>query len=101
MIESLLSFFSDRSNSRTRNWSTLIPCHYMLMCLLTLSHVLVLQMSLLQTGGVTSQVDITTMGLVAMICLVRVVRVHLVLHAQRMRMMVDRMMTMMRSDHSL
>ena len=36
-----------------------------------------------------------------MIHLVRVVRVHLALHAQRMRMMVDRMMTMMRSDYSL
>ena len=40
------------------------------------------------------------MGLVAMVPLVRVVLVHLVLHVQRIRMMVDRM-TMIRSDHSL
>ena len=55
---------------------------------------------MLQTFGTTSLVDTATMGLVAMALLVRVVLVHLVLHAQRMRMMVDRMTTMMRSDHS-
>ena len=48
----------------------------------------------------TSLVDMATMDLVAMALLVRVVLVHLVLHAQRMRMMVDRSMTMMRSDYS-
>ena len=55
---------------------------------------------MLQTFGMTSLVDTATTGLVAMAMLVRVVLVHLVLHAQRMRMMVDRMMTLMRSDHN-
>ena len=40
------------------------------------------------------------MGLVATVPPVRVVLVDLVLHVQRMRMMVDRMTMMMRSDHS-
>jgi hypothetical protein len=39
------------------------------------------------------------MGMVAMIHLVRVVHVQLVLHVQMMRMMVDRITTMTRSDH--
>ena len=52
-IEGLLSFFSDRSSS-SRHQSTLTLYHYRLVCLLTLSHVLVLQMSMLQAGGVTS-----------------------------------------------
>ena len=104
-IESLLSFFRDRSSNglssrRSRHRSTLTPCHCRLVCLLMLSHVLVQQMSMLQTDGVSSQVDTATMGMVATILLVRVVLVQLVLHVLRMRMMVDRM-TMMRSDHSL
>ena len=77
-----------------------LHCHFRLECLLTFSHVLVQESSLLQTFGATSLVDTATMGLVAMVPLVRVVLVHLVLHAQRMRMMVDRMTTMMRSDYS-
>ena len=83
MIESLLSFFRDRSSStlsrlsssRSRHQSTLTPCHYRLMCLLMLSHVLVQQTSMLQTGGVTSQVVSATTGLVAMTHLMRVVLV--------------------------
>jgi hypothetical protein len=54
---------------------------------------------MLQNGGVTSLVDIATTGLVAMDLLVRVVLVHLVLYAQMMRMMVDKMMMTMMSDH--
>ena len=69
------------------------------MYLLMLSHILVQQTSMLQTGGVTSQVDITTMGMVSMTHLVRVVHVQLVLHIQMMRMMVDMITTMTRSDH--
>jgi hypothetical protein len=103
-IESLLSFFSDKSSnrllsSRSRHQSTLTPYLFRLECLLTFSHVLVQHRSMLQTGGVTSQVDTTTTGLVAMDLLVRVVVVHLVLYAQMMRMMVDRMMMTMMSDH--
>jgi hypothetical protein len=78
-----------------------MSCHYRLVCLLTLSHVLVQQTSMLQIGRVTSQVDIATTVLLAMTLLVRVVRVQPVLNAQRMRMMVDRTTTMRRSDHSL
>jgi hypothetical protein len=51
---------------------------------------------------VTSQVDIaTTMDLVDTTLLEQVVLVHLVFHAQRMRMMIDwmMMMMMMMSDH--
>ena len=61
-----------------------------------LSHVLVQQMSMLQTDGVSSQVDTATMGMVATILLVRVVLVQLVLHVLRMRMMMN--MTTMMSD---
>jgi hypothetical protein len=46
-------------------------------------------------------VDTTTTGLEAMTLLVMVVLVQLVLHVQMMRMMVDRMTTMMRSDHNV
>ena len=92
MTESLLSFFSDRSSNNTRHQSTLILYHYRLVCLLTLSHVLVLQTSMLQTSGVISQVVSATTGLVAMTHLVRVVLVQPVLHAQMMRMLVEMMM---------
>jgi hypothetical protein len=45
-------------------------------------------------------VDIaTTMGLVDTTLLEQVVLFHLVFHAQRMRMMMDRMMMTMMSDH--
>ena len=94
MIESMLSFFSDSS----RHQSILTLYHYRLGCLLTLSHVPVLQTSMLQTSGVTSQVVLATMGLVAMTYLVRVILVQPVLHAQMMRMLVE--MKMMMSDHS-
>ena len=98
MTESMLSFFSDRSSSRHQ--STLTLYHYRLVCLLTLSHILVLQTSMLQTGGVTSQVVSATTGLMAMTHLVRVVLAHLVLHAQMMRMMAETKMKMVMSDHS-
>ena len=94
----MLSFFSDRSSSSTRHQSTLTLYHYRLMCLLTLSHVPVQQMSMLQTGRVTSQVVLATTGLVVMTRLVRVVLVQPVLHAQMMRMLVE--MKMMMSDLS-
>ena len=94
---SLLSTFSDSNNS-IRLQSTLTLYRYKLGCLLTLSHVLVLQTSMLQTGGVTSQVVSATTGPVAMTCLVRVVLVQPVLHAQMMRMLVE--MKMMMSDHN-
>ena len=48
-------------------------------------------------GGIS--LDIVTMGMMAMVFLVRVVLVHLVPHLQMMRMMVDVMMMTMRSDH--
>ena len=89
MTESMLSSFRDSSH---RHLSTLTLYHFRLVCLLTLSHVLVLQMIMLQIGGVTSQVVVATMGLVAMTRLVRVVLVQPVLHAQMMRMLVEMMM---------
>jgi hypothetical protein len=46
-------------------------------------------------------VDTATTGLEAMTLLVRVVLIQLVLHVQMMRMMVDRMTTMTRSDHNV
>jgi len=95
MIGSLLGFFRDRSSStlsKSRHRSTLTPCHCRLMCLLMVNHVLVQQTSMLQTGGVTSQVDIATMGMVVMTHLVRVVRAQLWLHDQKMRVMVEMMM---------
>ena len=49
-------------------------------------------MSMLQTGGVTSQAVSTTTGLVIMTRLVRVVLIQPVLHAQMMRMLVEMMM---------
>ena len=55
---------------------------------------------MLQTGGVTSQVVSSAMGLVAMTRLVRVVLVQLVLHDQMMRMMAEMEMKMVMSDHS-
>ena len=78
MIESMLSSYSDSSSSR--HLSTLTLYHFRLICLLTLSHVPVLQMTMLQIGGVTSQVVAATMGLVAMTRLAQVVLVQLVLH---------------------
>ena len=92
MTESMLSSYSDSSSSR--HLSTLTLYHFRLVCLLTLSHVLVLQMIMLQIGGVTSQVVVATMGLVAMTRLVRVVLVQPVLHAQMMRRLVEMMMMM-------
>ena len=88
MIEGLLSFFSDSSSS-SRHQSTLTPYHYKLGCLLTLSHIPMLQTSVLQTGGVTLWVVLATTGLVAMTHLVLVVLVQPVLHAQMMRMVVE------------
>ena len=49
----------------------------------------------------SSLVVSTTTGLVAMLLLVRVVLDQLVHHVQRMRMTVNRMMTMLRSDHGI
>ena len=89
--ESMLSSFRDSSS---RHLSTLTLYHFRLVCLLTLSHVLVLQMIMLQIGGVTSQVVVATTGLVAMTRLVRVVLVQSVLHAQMTRMLVEMMMMM-------
>ena len=83
---SLLSTFSDSNNS-IRLQSTLTLYHYMLRCLLTLSHVPVLQTSMLQTGGVTSRV-------VSMTRLVRVVLVQPVLHAQMTKMLGEMKMIM-------
>ena len=86
MIESMLSSFSDNSSS-SKHQSTLTLFHFKLVCLLTLSHVLVLQTSMLQIGGVTSQVVVATTGLVAMTRPVQVVLVQLVLHVQMMKML--------------
>ena len=80
MIKSMLSSFSDSSSSRHQ--STLTLFHFRLMCLLTLSHVLVLQTSMLQIGRVTSQVVVATTGLVAMTRPAQVVLVQLVSHIQ-------------------
>ena len=90
MIESMLSSFSDSSSSR--HHSTLTLFHFRLVCLLTLSHVLVLQMSMLQIGGVTSQVVAASTGLVAMTRPAQVVLVQLVLHVQMTKMLGEMMM---------
>ena len=92
MIESMLSSYSDSSSSR--HLGTLTLCHFRLVCLLTLSHVLVLQMIMLQIGGVTSQVVVATMGLVAMTHSAQVVLVQLVLHVQMTKMLGEMMMMM-------
>ena len=91
--ESMLSSFRD---SISRHLSTLTLYHFRLVCLLTLSHVLVLQTTMLQIGGVTSQVVAASMGLVAMTHLVLVVLVQPVLHALMMKMLEE--MKMMMSD---
>ena len=67
------------------------------MCLLTPSPILVLQTTLLQTGGVTSQVVAASTGLVAMTRPAQEVLVQLVLHAQ-MTKILGEMMMMMLSD---
>ena len=94
--QSLLSSFSDSSSSSCRHQSTLILYHYRLVCLLTLSHVLVLQTTMLQTGGVTSQVVAASTGLMAMTHLVLLVLVQPMLHALMMKMLEE--MKMMMSD---
>ena len=90
MIESMLSSFSDSSSSRHHSTRTLY--HYRLVCLLTLSHVPALLMTMLQTGGVTSQVVAATTGLVAMTRPTQVVLVQLVLHVQMTKMLGEMMM---------
>ena len=65
MTESMLSSYSDSSSSR--HHSTLTLYHYRLVCLLTLSHVPVLQMTMLQTGGVTSLVVVAMTHLVQVV----------------------------------
>ena len=53
---------------------------------------------MLQTSRMTSLVDIVSMGLVDMVLLVRVVLIHLVLHAQMMREKAEKEMMIMMSD---
>ena len=91
MIESMSSSFSDSSS---RHLSTQTLYLFRLVCLLTLSPVPVLQMTMLQIGGVTSLVAAASTGLVAMTRQVQVVLVQLVLHTQMTRMLVEMMMMM-------
>ena len=89
--ESTLSSFRD---SISRHLSILTLYHFRLVCLLTLSHVPVLQTSMLQTGEVTSQVVSATTGLVAMTRPAQVVLVQLVLHVQMTKVLGEMMMMM-------